>query len=76
MSQRKKKPSGHPAKQDPEIEKLYRTMRSTVELVQALEDRLTPAQHLYLKGAAAGMMFSYAALTGLPSPIEVIEQDR
>lgn len=74
MSQRKK-PSGHPAKQDPQIDKLYRTMRSAVELVRDLEDRLTPAQHLYLKAAAAGMMFNYAALTGLPSPIEVVEND-
>lgn len=74
MSQRKK-PSGHPAKQDPQIDKLYRTMRSSVELVRDLEDRLTPTQLLYLKGAAAGMMFNYAALTGLPSPIEVVEND-
>ena len=74
MSQRKK-PSGHPAKQDPQIDKLYRTMRSTVELVRDLEDRLTPEQLLYLKGSAAGMMFNYAALTGLPSPIEVVLND-
>lgn len=75
MTQRKKT-TGHPAKQDPDIDKLYRTMRSTVELVKSLNGRLTPEQLLYLKGAAAGLMFNYAALTGLPSPIEVIEGDK
>lgn len=70
-----KKTTGHPAKQDPDIDKLYRTMRSTVELVQSLTGRLTPEQMLYLKASAAGLMFNYAALTGLPSPIEVLERD-
>lgn len=71
-----KKPAGHPAKQDPAIAKMYRTMRSTVELVQELEDRLDPGQLLYLKASAAGLMFNYAALTGLPSPIEVLTEDK
>lgn len=72
----KKKTTGHPAKQDPDIDKLYRTMRDAVELVRDLKPRLSPEQHVYLRGAAAGLMFNYSALTGLPSPIEVLEGDK
>lgn len=75
MSQRKKT-TGHPAKKDPDIDKLYRAMRDAVELVRDLKPRLSPEQHLYLRGAAAGLMFNYSALTGLPSPIEVLEKDK
>ena len=76
MSTKSKKTTGHPAKADPRIDKLYRTMRSAVELVRDLEGVLPPEQHLYLRASAAGLMFNYAALTGLPSPIEVIEGDK
>ena len=76
MSTKSKKTTGHPAKKDPDIDKLYRTMRDAVELVRDLKPRLSPEQHVYLRGAAAGLMFNYSALTGLPSPIEVLEGDK
>ena len=77
MSTRAKKSSGNPAKQqrDPDVEKLFKTMRSTVELVRDLKGRLTPAQIEWLEGTSVGLMFAYAELTGLPNPIEVIRGD-
>ena len=68
----KRKPSGHPARQDTETEKLFRAMRTTVELVQALDQRLTPERMLELKAAALGLMTVYAELTNLPSPTELL----
>lgn len=77
MSKRTKASSGNPAKtqQDPDEVKLYKAMRSTVELVRDLKGRLTPEQILWLEGSSVGLMFAYAELTGLPNPIEVIRGD-
>ena len=68
----KRKPGGHPAKQDPHTAKLFKTMRSTVELVQELDGKLQPETMLQLKAAALGLMGSYAAITGLPAPDAII----
>ncbi|BCW61863.1 hypothetical protein [Arthrobacter sp. StoSoilB22] len=68
----KRKPGGHPAKQDPDVAKLFRAMRSTVELVRDLEPKLTPEAHLHLKAAALGLMHVYAEQTGMPAPTELI----
>lgn len=68
----RRKPGGHPAKQDPEVAKLFRTMRATVELVQALNGRLSPDGDLNLRAAALGMMTAYAEITGLPAPNEIL----
>ena len=68
----KRKPGGHPAKQDADVAKLFRTMRNTVELVQELDGKLTPDTMLQLKAAALGLMGSYAAITGLPAPDAII----
>ena len=48
-------------------------MRATVELVRDLEPRLTDDAHLELKAAAYALMNTYAEITGLPKPNEVIK---
>lgn len=68
----RKKPGGHPAKQDPAVAKLFRTMRATVELVQELDGKLTPEADVNLRAAALGMMHAYAELTGLPKPETIL----
>ena len=68
----KRKPGGHPAKQDEVTAKLFRTMRNTVELVRDLEGKLAPEDHLNLKASALGMMHTYSSLVGLPAPDEII----
>lgn len=72
MTQRKK-PGGHPAKQDPAIDKLFRTMRATVELVKELDGKTSPDANLHLRAAALGLMHTYAELTGLPAPTQILE---
>lgn len=68
-----KQRGGHPAKQDPGVDRLFRTMRANVELVRELDGRLSPEAHLNLKAAALGMMVAYAELTGLPAPHEILK---
>ena len=68
----KRKPSGHPARQDEDTQKLFRAMRTTVELVQTLNGRLSPDRALELKASALGLMTCYAELTNLPSPTEIL----
>jgi hypothetical protein len=68
----KRKPGGHPAKQDPDVAKLFRTMKANVELVRDLEGRLAPEVHLNLRASALGMMHTYAAMTGLPAPDQIL----
>jgi hypothetical protein len=68
----KRKPGGHPAKQDEATAKLFRTMRNTVELIRDLDGRLTDEAMLKLKAAALGTMHAYSELAGLPAPDEII----
>ncbi|AYN57940.1 hypothetical protein PP640_gp90 [Arthrobacter phage Faja] len=68
----KRKPGGHPAKQDPDVAKLFRTMKANVELVRDLEGKLAPEVHLNLRASALGMMHTYAAMTGLPAPDQIL----
>ncbi len=68
----KRRPGGHPARQDPEVDKLFRAMKATVELVRDLEGRLTEDGMLSLKAAGLGQMMAYSELTGLPAPAEII----
>jgi hypothetical protein len=70
----KRKPVGHPAKQDPDTAKTFKTMKAAVELVRDLEPRLPPDTHLHLRAAALGLMHTYSALTGLPKPTEILER--
>lgn len=66
-----KKNVGHPAKQDPEVAKLFRAMRTAVELVRDLGPRLSAENELILKASALGLMSAYSELTGMPSPFHV-----
>lgn len=68
----RRKPGGHPAKQDPDVAKLFRTMRSTVELVRDLEGKLSPEAHLKLRASALGLMWAYSELAGLPAPDQIL----
>ena len=68
----KRKPGGHPAKQDADVAKLFRTMRNTVELVRDLDGRLNPETMIQLKAAALGTMWVYSDLVGLPAPDAII----
>lgn len=65
---------GHPARQDPEVDKLFRAMKATVELVRSLQDRLPAEEWLCLRAAALGQMMAYSNLTGLPAPAEVLNR--
>lgn len=67
-----KKSGGHPAKQDPDIAKLFRAMKSTVELVRDLDGRISAENHINLKASALGLMHNYSELTGLPAPTELL----
>ena len=68
----KRKPAGHPAKQDEATAKLFRTMRATVELVRDLDGRLSDDAMLQLKAGALGTMWAYSELVGLPAPDTII----
>jgi hypothetical protein len=67
----KRKPVGHPAKQDADVAKLFRTMKANVELIRDLEGRLSPERMLELKAAALGLMWAYSELAGLPTPDQI-----
>ena len=69
----KRKPAGHPAKQDPDVAKTFRTMKAAVELVRDLDSKVTPEAHLHLKAAALGLMHVYAEQTGMPAPTELMK---
>lgn len=71
----RRKPGGHPAKQDPDVAALFRTMRATVELVQTLQPRLTPEADVNLRAAALALMHVYSELTGLPSPTDILTKE-
>ena len=70
------KPRGHPAKQDPDIDRLFRTMRATVELVRDLDGRLSPDAMVHLRASALGMMTAYAEIAGLPAPIQILGEQQ
>lgn len=72
LKNRPSKPSGHPAKQDPDIARLFKTMKTAVELVRDLDGRLSGENHLKLKAAALGLMHTYSELSGLPAPDTLI----
>jgi hypothetical protein len=66
---------GNPVRQDPDVDKLFRAMKSLVELTRDLEDRLPSGTYLYLRASALGAMETYAQITGKPLPIEMILTD-
>lgn len=63
---------GHPAKQDPEVAKLFKTLQNSVMLTGALKGRLSDENYLKLQSASLGLMFAYAEMVGLPQPDEVV----
>lgn len=67
-----KKLGGHP---DPEIQKLYLALRSTVELTATMQDKLPAGTYEVLRASCLGMMEVYAQATGKPSPIGAILDD-
>ena len=52
--------------------KLFRTMRATVELVKDLNGKVSDEADVNLRAAALGLMHTYAELTGLPAPTEIL----
>lgn len=66
-----KKSVGHPAKQDPDVAKLFKAMKSAVELVRDVGPRLGEENELILKASALGLMSAYSEMTGMPSPFHV-----
>lgn len=71
-----RKPVGHPAKQDPEVAKLFKAMKNAVELVRDLGPRLSAENQMILKASALGLMSAYSELTGMPSPFHVATDDK
>ena len=69
-----KQKTGHPAKPDEDILRLKKAMTSAVELSQSLSGRLTEEQHSYLRASALGLMLCYSTLTGMPSPLSVLDE--
>ncbi|QFG09357.1 hypothetical protein SEA_SLOOPYJOE_65 [Arthrobacter phage Sloopyjoe] len=63
---------GHP---DPEIQKLFRTLKNTVELTASLQDKVPAGTYEVLKASCLGMMEVYAVATNRPSPIGAIIDD-
>jgi hypothetical protein len=63
---------GHP---DPDIQKLYRTLRNTVELTASLQDKVPANTYEILRASCLGMMEVYAQTTGKSSPIGRIIDD-
>lgn len=72
---RSKRLGGHPANSDPDVDKLYRTLKSSVELTAAFEDKLPASTFDVLKASTLGLMETYAQVTGKPSPIGLILDD-
>ena len=76
-SKRVKKNSGpgNPAKQDPQVRKLFKTMEASVELVRDLKGSLSDEHYEWLRASSLGLMVTYSDITGLPSPMDYIEMD-
>lgn len=74
MATKKKKPGGNPAA-DPDVAKLFRTMRANVELVRDLQGKISPERMTILKASSLGLMFVYSEMTGLPDPVDVVFKD-
>lgn len=68
----RRKPAGHPAKQDPDVARLFNLMKQCVQMVKTMESKLSEDSHLHLKASALGLMFTYAELTGMPDPTEIL----
>lgn len=63
------------AKKPPIQRLLERTTADAVELVRDLNGHLPSDVYLHLRAGAAGLLFVQAAMTGKPSPAEIVGQD-
>lgn len=63
---------GHP---DPDVQKLFRTLKNSVELCETMQDKLPAGTYEVLRATTLGLMEVYAVTTGKPSPIGAILDD-
>jgi hypothetical protein len=63
---------GHP---DPDVQKLFRTLKNSVELCETMQGKLPEGTYEVLRAATLGLMESYAQVTGKASPIQAILAD-
>lgn len=72
-----KQKGGNPAKaqQDPRITKLERTTEASVALVRDLRMMLPEDVYLHLRAGSLGLLWVMAAMTGKPSPADVVDAD-
>ena len=72
-----KQSGGNPAKaqQDPAITKLEKATHASVELVRDLRFHLTEDVYLHLRAGSLGLLWVMAALTGKPSPADVVDAE-
>lgn len=63
---------GHP---DPEVQKLFRTLKNSVELCETMQDKMPAGTYEVLRASTLGLMETYAQVTGKPSPISAIIDD-
>lgn len=69
MSKKPVKRYGNPVKNaDPNVLKLFRTMRNAVELVGDLSDKLSDKSYERLRASALGLMFVHSELAKMPKP--------
>ena len=60
----------------PPIQRLLeKTTEQAVELTRDLYGQLPEDVYLHLRAGACGLLFVQAALTGKPSPAEIVDQD-
>lgn len=71
----RKKPGGHPAKQDPVMATLDKTMKASVDLTRDLRDKLTEDTWLHVRSAALGLMWAWSELTGQTNPADVVDEE-
>jgi hypothetical protein len=71
----KRKSGGHPAKQDPVMATLDKSMKSAVELTRDLQGRLTEDTWLHVRSAALGLMWAWSELTGQTNPADVVDEE-
>lgn len=65
---------GHPARQDPQINKLWKAQVALIELTRDLEPKLSDEAYLCLRSAALGAMHVYAEVANLPAPDEAVKE--
>lgn len=64
----RKRIGGHPIRQDPEVQKLYKVMENAYALVYTLEIVMDEEDLLNLQAAANGITQVYGKLTGFKDP--------